>query len=104
MLLTFPRRRWGAGPSGAAKELLHPLGPPSETSQMPINRMLDSAAFDPAAVTALTNAYEEACAALRLIDRTDPLAEVVAKKIIEHAQRGERDHPNRLREAVLRDL
>jgi hypothetical protein len=45
----------------------------------------------------------EACAALRLIDRTDPLAEVVAKKIIEHAQRGERD-PNRLREAVLRDL
>ena len=88
---------------GAAKELLQPLGPPSETSQMPINRMLDSAAFDPAAVTALTNAYEEACAALRLIDRTDPLAEVVAKKIIEHARRGERD-PNRLREAVLRDL
>ena len=88
---------------GAAKELLQPLGPPSETSLIPINRMLDSAAFDPAAVTALTNAYEEACAALRLIDRTDPLAEVVAKKIIEHAQRGERD-PNRLREAVLRDL
>ena len=88
---------------GAAKELLQPLGPPSETSQMPINRMLDSAAFDPAAVAALTNAYEEACAALRLIDRTDPLAEVVAKKIIKHAQLGERD-PNRLREAVLREL
>jgi hypothetical protein len=70
---------------------------------MPINRMLDSAAFDPAAVTALTNAYEEACAALRLIDRTDPLAEVVAKKIIEHARRGERD-PIRLREAVLKEV
>ena len=35
---------------------------------MPIKRMLDSAAFDPAAVTALTNAYEAACASLRLID------------------------------------
>jgi hypothetical protein len=70
---------------------------------MPINQMIDSAAFDPAAVTALTNAYEEACAILRLIDRTDPLAEVVAKKIIEHARRGERD-PKRLREGVLKEL
>jgi hypothetical protein len=70
---------------------------------MPIKRMLDNAAFDPAAVTALTNAYEAACASLRLIDRTDPLAEIVAKKIIEHARRGERD-PNRLREAVLKEV
>jgi hypothetical protein len=104
MLLTFPG---GAGvrgrQGGAAKELLQPLGPPSETSQMPIKRMLDNAAFDPAAVTALTNAYEAACASLRLIDRTDPLAEIVAKKIIEHARRGERD-PNRLREAVLKEV
>jgi hypothetical protein len=70
---------------------------------MPIKRMLDSAAFDPAAITALTNAYEAACSALRLNDRTDPLAEVVAKKIIEHARRGERD-PNRLREVVLKEV
>jgi hypothetical protein len=70
---------------------------------MPTKRMLDSAAFDPAAVTALTNAYEGVCAALQLADRTDPLAEVVAKKIIEHARRGERD-PNRLREIVLKEL
>src|ERR1700730_8901389 len=47
-----------------------------------------------AAVTALTNAYEGVCAALQLTDRTDPLAEVVAKRIIEHARRGERKpHP-----------
>ena len=70
---------------------------------MPIKRMLDSAAFDPAAVTALTNAYEAACASLRLIDRTDPLAEIVAKKIIEHARRGERD-PSRLCAVVLKEL
>jgi hypothetical protein len=70
---------------------------------MPIKRMLDSSAFDPAAVTALTNAYEGVCAALQLADRTNPLAEVVAKKIIEHARRGERD-PNQLRAVVLKEV
>jgi hypothetical protein len=70
---------------------------------MPMDRLLDNASFDPAAVTALRNAYEGVCAALQLADRTDPLTEVVAKRIIEHARRGERD-PIRLREAVLRDL
>jgi hypothetical protein len=70
---------------------------------MPINQMLDNAAFDPAAVAALTSAYEDACAALNLNDGTAPLAETVAKRIIEHARRGERD-PIRLRELVLKDL
>jgi hypothetical protein len=70
---------------------------------MPINRLLDNAAFDPAAVTALRNAYEGACAALQLADRSDPLTEVVAKRIIEHARRGERD-PVRLRDTVLEEL
>jgi hypothetical protein len=37
--------------------------------------------------------------ALRLIDRADPLTEIV----IEHAQLGERD-PIRLREKVLKEL
>jgi hypothetical protein len=32
-----------------------------------------------------------------------PMAEVVAKKVIEHARRGERD-PIRLREAVLKEV
>ena len=70
---------------------------------MPISRLLDNAAFDPAAVAALRDAYEHACAALQLSDRADPLTEVVAKRIIEHARRGERD-PNRLREVVLIEL
>jgi hypothetical protein len=38
---------------------------------MPIDRLLDNAAFDPAAITALRDAYEGACAALQLADRTD---------------------------------
>jgi hypothetical protein len=70
---------------------------------MPIDRLLDNAAFDPAAITALRDAYEGACAALQLADRTDPLTEVVAKRIIEHARRGERD-PVRLRDTVLKEF
>jgi hypothetical protein len=71
--------------------------------KMSIYQMLDDGAFDPVAVQVLTSAFEEACAVLRLVDRTDPLTEIVAKKIIEHARRGERD-PVRLRDIVLSEL
>jgi hypothetical protein len=67
---------------------------------MPLS--LDSGVFDPEAIQALTTAYENACAALHA-DRQDPLTIIVAKKIIEHAQRGERD-PIRLREKALSEL
>jgi hypothetical protein len=46
-------------------------------------------------------AYEMALVALRLTDRGDIANDVVAHKIIEHAQTGERD-PERLCEAVLK--
>ena len=49
-------------------------------------RMLSSGAFDPDTVNAMTTAYEHVCAALDLVDRTDPLKEVIAKAIIEHAR------------------
>ena len=65
--------------------------------------MLSSGAFDPDAVKAMTAAYEGTCTALDLADRTDPLTEIIAKKIIERAKRGELD-PVRLCEAVLDDL
>jgi hypothetical protein len=51
----------------------------------------------------LTTAYEEALRTLRLKDRSDPATEMIAKKIIELAQRGERD-PVRLREYAIRGL
>jgi hypothetical protein len=68
---------------------------------MPIGRMLTEAAFYLAAVKALTTAYEDVLATLGLKRRTDPLTQMIARKIIEHAQRGERDHI-RLRESVLK--
>jgi hypothetical protein len=65
--------------------------------------LLNSGAFDPDAVKALTSAYEYACAALGLVDRTDALTELVATKIIERAKRGEFDAV-RMCEAVLEEL
>ena len=70
---------------------------------MPISRTNDNAAFDPQAVKALDLAYDDACAVLHVVDRADPRATIVAKKIIEHAQQGERD-PIRLRDLVLIEL
>lgn len=51
----------------------------------------------------MARAYEGALVALRLTDRQDPFTEIVAKKIIEIAETGERD-PDRLRERALEEL
>jgi hypothetical protein len=51
----------------------------------------------------MARAYEGALVALRLTDRQDPFTEIVAKKIIEIAETGERD-ADRLRERALEEL
>ena len=66
-------------------------------------RISNEAVFDPQAVKVLATAFDDACAALNVIDRADPRALIVAKKIIEHARCGERD-PIRLREVALTEL
>jgi hypothetical protein len=48
-------------------------------------------------------AFEDTLRELRLTNRADPASEVVARKVIELAQRGERD-PVRLREQVVRSF
>jgi hypothetical protein len=70
---------------------------------MAIYRLLKNRAFGPDEIKVLTAAYEEALRTLRLANRSDPKTEIVAKKIIELAQRGERD-PVRLRECAIRSL
>jgi hypothetical protein len=70
---------------------------------MPIYRMLQGAALDDEAVKAMTTAFEDALGELSLTDRTDPLTEIIAKRIIECGQHGERD-PSRLREVGLTNL
>ena len=55
--------------------------------------MLQEAVFPPEDIARMTTAYDAALQLLRLTDRTDPVTEIVAKKIIEVARSGERDPP-----------
>ena len=67
---------------------------------MPIRQLLDSNAFNPEEVTMLRDVFEDTLRALQLVDRSDPVTSLIAKKIIELARRGERD-PARLRQAAV---
>lgn len=64
----------------------------SSGEAMPIHRLLKNSAFGPDDIKVLTDAFEAALRELNLVDRADPATELVAKRIIELAQRGERDH------------
>ena len=85
----------------------HWLPPCSEANKgavaMPIHRLLKNHAFGPDEITILTSAFDDALRRLRLADRADPATEVVARKIIELAQQGERD-PTRLSERAIQAL
>jgi hypothetical protein len=56
--------------------------------------------FSPETVAQLSNAFERACAAL-MVSTSDPKAELIARKIIELAQRGLRDDTQLFCTAVL---
>ena len=70
---------------------------------MPIHRLLEKHAFGPDEIRVLTSAFDDALRKLGLADRADPVVEVVARKIIELAQQGERD-PARLSERAIQAL
>jgi hypothetical protein len=70
---------------------------------MAVYRLFKNKAFEPEAIAAMTRAYTDACRTLGLGDHDQREANAVAKKVIEFAQRGERD-PVRLREYVLQAL
>jgi len=58
---------------------------------MAIYRLLQNSPFGPEEISTLTDAYERTLRALGLVDRNDPITEMVAKKIIELGQRGVRE-------------
>jgi hypothetical protein len=68
---------------------------------VPIYRLLKGHVFGPDGIEVLSTAFEGALVELQLVDLADPATEMVAKRIIELAQRGERD-PVRLREAAVK--
>jgi hypothetical protein len=67
---------------------------------MAVYRLFKNRAFEPETIATMTSAYTDVCRALGLNDRDQSEADAVAKKVIEFAQRGERD-PVRLRNQVL---
>ena len=67
------------------------------------HRLLENSAFDPETIASMGRAFEDACRVLGLAASDDTLRELVAKKIIELAQQGERN-AERLRERALDHL
>ena len=57
---------------------------------MPFNHHMAEEAFDPEQVRAMGAAFDHACRSLRLNDTDDPLTKLIAGKIVEAAQAGER--------------
>lgn len=74
-----------------------------ERHDVAIYRLLQRSAFNPEDIDRLVTAFEDSLRALKLADRSDPLTETIAKKLIEIAQTGERD-PRRLRQRALAAL
>jgi hypothetical protein len=70
---------------------------------MAIYRIFRERVFEPEAVISMARAYESALVALQLSNRQDPFTEIVAKKIVEIAELGERD-PDRIRDRALEEL
>jgi hypothetical protein len=70
---------------------------------VPLTAYLEGGVFEPQQIGAMTAAFEAVCRSLQLADRTDPLIEIVARKVIEIAATGERN-PDRLRVLVLEEL
>ena len=68
---------------------------------MPIYRLLEKEAFQPEDVALVSNVFEDLLQTLDLVDRReDPVATLVAQKVIELAQTGVRD-PIRLKQLTL---
>jgi hypothetical protein len=70
---------------------------------MVIHRRFESFAFRPEEVQCIGKAYDDALSALGLVSRDDPATRLVAKKIIEIAQTGERD-PIKIRRRAIEKL
>jgi hypothetical protein len=75
---------------------------------MPIVELLKRQAGSPQSfgqdeIKIIVTAFEDTLRTLRLVDRNDATATVVAKRIIALAQQGERD-PSRLRQRALQGL
>jgi hypothetical protein len=65
-----------------------------------VHSLLQNVPFGPVDIERMATAYEDAMRILQLAKGADSTSEAVAKRIIEIAQRGERD-PHRLRTLAI---
>jgi len=72
-------------------------------NEMSIYRILQNSPFGPDEIGRLVTAYEETLKTLGLKDRSDPITQLVARKIFEIGQTGVRD-PMQLAQLAIRDL
>jgi hypothetical protein len=70
---------------------------------VPIRRFLAGQAFEPELIQQMSTAFVGACEALRLEPTDDPATRLVARTIIEFAERGVRD-AEALLEMTLREF
>jgi hypothetical protein len=68
-----------------------------------IYRLIASGTFGPDEIKAMAAAYEAALIDLQLIDRNEPLTELIAKAIVTVTATGERD-PENIKERALNAL
>jgi hypothetical protein len=73
---------------GAEGPLRAPAGTAKLAAAMSIVPFLRHEAFDPEIIETMSSAFARVCAKLGLSDRTDPITEIVARHVIEAAQRG----------------
>jgi hypothetical protein len=70
-----------------------------------IYRLLENAAFDPARVSIMVEAYECACRELNLTcNKNDPLTEILARKILEITQAEAEPDAKRVCQQSLQEL
>jgi hypothetical protein len=70
---------------------------------MPIRRLLAGSTLGPDEIEILSVAFDEALRSLNLVDRSDPLTDLVAKKIIDIGATGVRD-PAEIAKIAVREL
>jgi hypothetical protein len=70
---------------------------------MPINRLLKGRGLGPEEVERLNRAYTDALASLHLVDRNDPIVDIIAKKIIEVGATGISD-PEQISKTAIKQL
>jgi len=70
---------------------------------MTIYRLFQNSPLGPEEISRLSEAYERTLRTLSLVDRNDPLTEMIAKKIIEIGQTGVKE-PAQISKLAIKDL